>query len=103
VNLNFVGLATLRELQRELSFFKTRVDQHEDKLDQTTARVDYLEESVADDRAKTILLLSDHCERLDHHSNMARPAFTGKLERNFILLKDKPGEEAPMDVEPRNQ
>jgi hypothetical protein len=29
----------------------------------------------------------------------ARPAFTGKLERNFILLKDKPGEETPMDVE----
>ncbi len=29
----------------------------------------------------------------------ARPSFTGKLERNFILLKDNPGEEAPMDTE----
>ncbi len=29
----------------------------------------------------------------------ARPAFTGKLERSFILLKDKPGEEMPMDTE----
>jgi hypothetical protein len=29
----------------------------------------------------------------------ARPAFTGKLERNFLLLKDNPGEE-DMDMEP---
>jgi hypothetical protein len=29
----------------------------------------------------------------------AKPAFSGKLERHFILLKDKPGEEAPMDVD----
>ncbi len=29
----------------------------------------------------------------------ARPAFTGKLERSFVLLKDKPGEELPMDTE----
>ncbi len=26
----------------------------------------------------------------------ARPAFTGKLERTFIILKDKEGEEEPM-------
>jgi hypothetical protein len=29
----------------------------------------------------------------------AKPAFTGKLERSFVLLKDKPGEEAPMDID----
>jgi hypothetical protein len=29
----------------------------------------------------------------------AKPAFTGKLERSFILLKDNPGEEEPMDLE----
>ncbi len=29
----------------------------------------------------------------------ARPAFTGKLERSFVLLKDKPGEELPMDTD----
>jgi hypothetical protein len=28
----------------------------------------------------------------------AKPAFTGKLERNFVLLKDGPGEELPMDT-----
>ncbi len=59
-------------MQQELSFLRTRVDQNEDRLEQTTARVDHLEETVADDRAKTILLLADHCERLDHHSNAAK-------------------------------
>ncbi len=29
----------------------------------------------------------------------ARPSFTGKLERSFILLKDNPGEEQPMETE----
>jgi hypothetical protein len=29
----------------------------------------------------------------------ARPSFVCKMERSFILLKDKPGEEQPMDVE----
>ena len=29
----------------------------------------------------------------------AKPAFTGKLERSFIVLKDNPGEETEMDVE----
>jgi hypothetical protein len=29
----------------------------------------------------------------------ARAAFTGKLERNFVLLKDGPGEELPMETE----
>jgi hypothetical protein len=28
----------------------------------------------------------------------ARPSFTGRLERTFILLKDNPGEEEPMDT-----
>ncbi len=65
-------MATLRALQKELGFLRTRIDQNEDRLDQTAARVDYLEETVADDRAKTILLLADHCERLDHQSNVAK-------------------------------
>ncbi len=30
----------------------------------------------------------------------ARPAFTGRLERNFIVLKDQPGEETPMETDP---
>ncbi len=29
----------------------------------------------------------------------AKPAFTGKLERSFILLKDNPGEEEAMDLD----
>ncbi len=29
----------------------------------------------------------------------AKPAFTGKLERSFILLKDNPGEEEEMDLD----
>jgi hypothetical protein len=28
----------------------------------------------------------------------AKPAFTGRLERTFVLLKDNPGEEEPMDL-----
>jgi hypothetical protein len=69
---NLTGLATLRELQRELSFLRTRLDQNEDRLEQTAARVECLEDTVASDRAKTIMILADHCERLDHHSNMAK-------------------------------
>ncbi len=29
----------------------------------------------------------------------AKPSFTGCLERTFVLLKDNPGEEDPMDLE----
>jgi hypothetical protein len=29
----------------------------------------------------------------------AKPSFTGKLERHFILLKDNPGEEEAMDLD----
>jgi hypothetical protein len=29
----------------------------------------------------------------------AKPSFTGKLERTFVLLKDSPGDEEPMDLE----
>ncbi len=29
----------------------------------------------------------------------AKPSFTGKLERSFILLKDSPGEEEAMDLD----
>ncbi len=29
----------------------------------------------------------------------ARPSFIGKMERSFILLKDAPGEEQPMETE----
>ena len=30
----------------------------------------------------------------------AKPSFTGKLERTFIVLKDLPGEETAMEIEP---
>jgi hypothetical protein len=30
----------------------------------------------------------------------ARPAFTGRLERNFVVLRDKPGEESAMEIDP---
>jgi hypothetical protein len=68
----YTGLETLRALQRELGFLRARMDQNEDRLEQTTARVENLEDAVASDRAKTILILADHCERLDHQSNMAK-------------------------------
>jgi hypothetical protein len=29
----------------------------------------------------------------------AKPAFTGRLERSFILLKDNPGEEGAVDID----
>jgi hypothetical protein len=63
---------TLRDLQRELSTLKTRLEKSEVKIEQTATKLDNLEETVSDDRAKTMLLLADHCERLDQQSNMAR-------------------------------
>jgi hypothetical protein len=51
---------------------KTRVNQNEDLLDQTSERVIYLEGTVAEDRMKNILHFADHAERLDHQSNQAK-------------------------------
>ncbi len=68
----FIGPVTLKDLQRELNTLKTRLVKNEGKIEQTATKLDTLEETVADDRAKTLLLLADHCERLDQQSNMAK-------------------------------
>ncbi len=63
---------TLKDLQRELNSLKARVEKNEGQIEATATKVENLEETVADERARTILMLADHCERLDHHSNMAK-------------------------------
>ncbi len=62
----------LDDLRKALTYLKQRVDQNEDKLEQTTARVEHLETTVAEDREKTIQNLADHSERLDFESNQSK-------------------------------
>jgi TolA-binding protein len=62
----------LEDLRKALTYLKQRVDQNEDKLDQTNARVDHLEIAVNEDREKTIQSLADHSERLDFESNQSK-------------------------------
>ncbi len=62
----------LEDLKRALTYLRQRVDQNEDKLEQTTARVDHLETTVAEDREKTIQTLADHSERDDFQSNQSK-------------------------------
>jgi hypothetical protein len=59
-------------LQNEVKVLKSRMIQNESKIDQTTEKLECLEENVATDRVKTIYQLADHCERLDHQSNQAK-------------------------------
>jgi hypothetical protein len=56
----------------EYKMLAARVDQGEAKLKATSEKLDALEDTVVMDRAKTILMLADHCERLDHESNTAK-------------------------------
>jgi|688.fasta_scaffold1007694_1 hypothetical protein len=63
---------TIEDLQQALRSLKRQVDQNEDKLEQTTARVETLETTVADDREKTIQTLADHSERVDFQSNQSK-------------------------------
>ncbi len=64
--------AALMEIQQELSDFQSRMGKTETKVDQTAEKVDKLEEKVELDRAQTIQLLADHCERHDFQSNLAK-------------------------------
>jgi hypothetical protein len=47
--------AAIAELQKQMKFLRQRVDQNQDRLEQTTARVDYLETAVEEDREKASL------------------------------------------------
>ncbi len=62
----------MKDLQRELNTLKTRMEKSEDKIEETATKLNTLEETVVEDRAKTMLLLADHCERLDQQSNIAK-------------------------------
>ncbi len=62
----------LIEVQQELSDLQARMEKNEDKIDQTSEKLEKLEEKVTLDRAQTIQLLADHCERHDFQSNMAK-------------------------------
>ncbi len=78
----------MKDLQRELSILRARVERNEGKIEETATKVDSLEETVADERARTILMLADHCERLDHHSNMAKShcvLITGNMQYKHFL------------------
>jgi hypothetical protein len=67
-----VGLSSLARMQQELKDLKARVDTNEDKLDQTSVRVDALEITMENERMKNIYMFADHCERHDHDSNVAK-------------------------------
>ncbi len=62
----------LVEVQQELSDLQSRVEKNEDRIEQTAEKVEKLEERVMLDRAQTIQLLADHCERHDFQSNLAK-------------------------------
>ncbi len=64
--------ALLMELQQELSDLRSRVGKTETKVDETTGKLEKLEEKVVLDRAQTIEILADHCERHDFQSNLAK-------------------------------
>jgi hypothetical protein len=69
-----VALAEEKSAGESLEFktLSARVDQGEAKLKATSEKLDALEDTVVMDRAKTIFMLADHCERLDHESNAAK-------------------------------
>ncbi len=56
----------------DLDSIKTKLEQHEERLEAHSERMDGIEEMVMSDRQKTIMLLADHSERHDYHSNMAK-------------------------------
>jgi chromosome segregation ATPase len=57
---------------KDYELLKEKVVQGEEGLKATTERLETLEETVENDRAKTILQIADHCERLDHESNKSK-------------------------------
>jgi hypothetical protein len=69
---NQMSPAALMELQQELSDLQSRMNKTETKVDETAGKLDKLEEKVELDRAQTIELLADHCERHDFQSNLAK-------------------------------
>ncbi len=56
----------------EIKALAIRMDQGEEKLKSTAEKLEALEETVVMDRAQTIAMIADHCERLDHESNAAK-------------------------------
>jgi chromosome segregation ATPase len=56
----------------DIQSLTVRVDQGEEGLKATAKKLDELQETVELDRAQTIQQISDHCERLDQHSNAAK-------------------------------
>jgi chromosome segregation ATPase len=73
---------------KECESLRERVVQNEEGLKSTTERLESLEETVEGDRAKTIVQIADHCERLDHESNKSKShcvLITGINYRQAIL------------------
>jgi hypothetical protein len=64
--------AALMEIQQELSDLQSRMNKTESKVDETADKLEKLEEKVVLDRAQTIEILADHCERHDFQSNLAK-------------------------------
>ncbi len=69
---NPVNPMAVIQIQQELRGLITRVDKNEDKLEETSNKLEKLEETVKLDRTQTIYLLADHCERHDFQSNLAK-------------------------------
>ncbi len=64
--------AALIELQQELIDLQSRMGKTETRVVETADKLEKLEEKVVLDRAQTIELLADHCERHDFQSNLAK-------------------------------
>lgn len=73
---------TIQDLQRELKILRKRVDHNEEKLEQTSEKLEDLSDAVAEDREKNIYTFADQSERQDFTSNLSKShcvLITGKI------------------------
>ena len=78
----------MASLQCELKILKKRVDQNEDKLEQTSEKLGYLETSVSEENTRNVYAFADLCERQDYQSNLSKShcvLLTGRF--NFITTR----------------
>jgi hypothetical protein len=71
-NLKRVVTQTGARVNTEIEGLKQKVNQNEEKIDQTTERVDSLEVAVEEGNTKNVATLADLSERQDFNSNQAK-------------------------------
>ncbi len=69
ISFTFTEFQAIQELRQEVKLLKSRVNTNESRIEETSEKLENLEENVMSDRMKTIYQFADHCERLDHQSN----------------------------------